>query len=217
VKFKMQIDGAEHEVEAGADGRIVLGGHVCETMVTASSEGRRVVQSGEKTYEVRIVEDCADTGIFVLELAGERIPVTVSEVARRAAGAPVDAPQAAAAVSALPGVAAVAGPSAPAAPGTGPAAPAVEAGPSAGGTGAAGSPSAASEDVREGIWAPVPGKIVDVFVKVGDTVKEGDVVLVLEAMKMENELRAPATGTVTAVTVKKGDQAERGQLLVALE
>ena len=192
----MQIDGVEHEVEAGADGRIVLGGQAYEAMVTASSENRRVVQSGDKTYEVRVVEDCADSGIFVLELAGERIPVTASEVAKGSATGAATQP-----VGGLP-------PGVAAAPGTGPA---------AGGAGAAGAPSAAAEEVKEGVWAPVPGKIVDVFVKVGDTVKEGDAVLVLEAMKMENELRTPATGTVTAVTVKKGDQAERGQLLVALE
>ncbi len=71
--------------------------------------------------------------------------------------------------------------------------------------------------MKEGIWAPMPGKIVDVLIEVGDTVEAGDVVLILEAMKMENELRAPKKGTVTSVLVKKGDSAERGQLLVALE
>ncbi len=71
--------------------------------------------------------------------------------------------------------------------------------------------------MKEGIWAPVPGKIVDVFVKIGDTVEEGASVLILEAMKMENELHSPKRGVVTAVLVKKGDQAEKGQLLVAFE
>ncbi len=46
---------------------------------------------------------------------------------------------------------------------------------------------------------------------------EGDLVLILEAMKMENELHASKKATVAAVLVKKGDQAERGQLLVAFE
>ena len=63
----------------------------------------------------------------------------------------------------------------------------------------------------------MPGKIVDVFVKLGDNVEEGAPLVVLEAMKMENELRAPKKGTVTVVAVKKGDTAERGQLLVGIE
>ncbi|MBN1320837.1 MAG: biotin/lipoyl-binding protein [Thermoleophilia bacterium] len=201
MKFKMQVDGAEHQVEATADGRVMVAGQVYETKVTGSSEDRRVVQLGDKTYEVRVAENCADTGIYVLELSGERIPVTVSEVSK---GSVTEA------------AAAAAGARQPAS-GAAAASTATGLGPAAATARAAGSPSEAPEEVREGIWAPVPGKIVDVFVKVGDTVKEGDAVLVLEAMKMENELRAPATGTVTAVMVKKGDQAERGQLLVALE
>jgi biotin carboxyl carrier protein len=61
----------------------------------------------------------------------------------------------------------------------------------------------------------VPGKIVDIKVKVGDTVKEGDLILILEAMKMENELHASKQATVVAVLVNKGDQTTKGQLLVA--
>lgn len=72
-------------------------------------------------------------------------------------------------------------------------------------------------DVQEGILAPVPGKIVNVLVGPGDSVEEGQAVVVLEAMKMENELRAPKKARVTAVLVTKGDQAEKGQLLVALQ
>jgi glutaconyl-CoA/methylmalonyl-CoA decarboxylase subunit gamma len=72
-------------------------------------------------------------------------------------------------------------------------------------------------DVKEGVWAPMPGKIANVLVGPGDLVEEGQAVVVLEAMKMENELRAPKKAKVTAVLVKKGDQAEKGQLLVALE
>jgi len=76
-------------------------------------------------------------------------------------------------------------------------------------------PGTAVEGVRDGIYAPVPGKIVDVLVNVGDVVEQGGLVLILEAMKMENELHAARKATVAAVLVKKGDQAERGQLLVA--
>ena len=61
----------------------------------------------------------------------------------------------------------------------------------------------------------MPGKIAKVLVKAGQDVKEGDPVVVLEAMKMENELRSPSAGTVGSVLVAEGDQAEAGQLLIA--
>ena len=63
----------------------------------------------------------------------------------------------------------------------------------------------------------MPGKIVDVLVKPGDKVAAGDVVIILEAMKMENELCAINKGVVKAVLVEKGDAAQGGQLLVTLE
>jgi biotin carboxyl carrier protein len=68
-----------------------------------------------------------------------------------------------------------------------------------------------------GILAPMPGKIVDILVKPGDKVAAGDVVVILEAMKMENELCAINKGVVKAVLVDKGDAAQGGQLLVTLE
>ncbi len=58
---------------------------------------------------------------------------------------------------------------------------------------------------------------MDVKVKAGDAVKEGDLMVILEAMKMENELHASKAATVAAVLVNKGDQAAKGQLLVAFE
>jgi biotin carboxyl carrier protein len=68
-----------------------------------------------------------------------------------------------------------------------------------------------------GIRAPMPGKVVEVFVEPGEEVESGDVVLILEAMKMENELRTPKRGTVKAVNVKPGDSVAGNQLLVALD
>jgi biotin carboxyl carrier protein len=192
LKFKIHVDGAEHEIEASASGTVSVGGETFDAKVGRPADDRRMVQLGEKSYEVRVVEDCADTGIFVLEIAGERIPLTVTEVVRSvAAGFGGAAGQ---------GGALVPGAAADGQAGEG------------GGTGA-GVPT----DVKDGVWAPVPGKIVDVVVKAGDKVEEGATVVILEAMKMENELHAPRSGTVTAVLVKKGDQAEKGQLLVALE
>ncbi len=67
------------------------------------------------------------------------------------------------------------------------------------------------------IVAPMPGLVVRVNVVVGDTVAAGQGVLVMEAMKMENELRASAAGTVKAVRVAAGTVVEKGAILVDLE
>lgn len=63
----------------------------------------------------------------------------------------------------------------------------------------------------------MPGNIVDVLVKVGDTVKAGQAVLISEAMKMETEVQAPIDGTVKAVHVAKGDRVNPGDVLVEIE
>ena len=68
----------------------------------------------------------------------------------------------------------------------------------------------------EQVVSPMPGNILNVNVKVGDTVKKGQVLLILEAMKMENEIMAPKDGTVTAVNVQKGSTVESGALLVTI-
>lgn len=67
------------------------------------------------------------------------------------------------------------------------------------------------------VTAIMPGKIIRVLVKEGDEVQEGDVVCVLEAMKMENELRASKSGVVKAVTVEPGSDVEMGEVLVVVE
>ena len=67
------------------------------------------------------------------------------------------------------------------------------------------------------ILAPMPGMIVRVSVKPGDRVEAGQGLVVMEAMKMENELRATAPGTVRSVEVSPGTAVEKGALLVALE
>ncbi|MDX1545163.1 MAG: acetyl-CoA carboxylase biotin carboxyl carrier protein subunit [Christiangramia sp.] len=67
------------------------------------------------------------------------------------------------------------------------------------------------------IKAPMPGLILEVNVKEGDEVKEGDYLLVLEAMKMENTLTAPRDGVVKSVTVTKTDTVEKNQLLIEME
>ena len=66
------------------------------------------------------------------------------------------------------------------------------------------------------ITAPMPGTILKVNFKNGDAVKKGDVLMVLEAMKMENEIMAPADGTVAGITVSAGSAVEAGSTLCTL-
>ena len=103
------------------------------------------------------------------------------------------------------GVAAPAAAPAPAAPAPAPAAPAPAAAPKA--TGSAGAVS---------VKAPMPGNIMKVNAKVGASVKKGDVLVVLEAMKMENDICAPADGVVASVEVAQGATVETDALLVTL-
>lgn len=64
------------------------------------------------------------------------------------------------------------------------------------------------------IKAPMPGLVIDMKVKVGDTVKAGDALLILEAMKMENIIKSPGDATIKNVKAKKGDSVEKGQVLI---
>ena len=66
------------------------------------------------------------------------------------------------------------------------------------------------------ITAPMPGKILSIKANVGASVKKGDVILVLEAMKMENEVSAPADGTVASINVNEGASVEAGDVLASL-
>ena len=100
-------------------------------------------------------------------------------------------------------------PSAPAAPVTAPAADAPAAPVAAP---AAPVPTGAGETVN----APMPGNILKVNVTVNQAVKEGDVLCVLEAMKMENDIIAPKSGTITQVMVGKGSVVDTGAPLVAI-
>ena len=91
-------------------------------------------------------------------------------------------------------------PAAAPAPAEAPAAPAATAAPAGG----------------EQILSPMPGNILNVNVKVGDAVKKGQVLLILEAMKMETEIMAPKDGTITSVNVQNGSTVESGALLVTI-
>ena len=64
--------------------------------------------------------------------------------------------------------------------------------------------------------APMPGTILDIKVKAGAAVKAGDVVMILEAMKMENEISAPQDGTIASIDVRKGDTVNSGDVLYTM-
>ena len=83
---------------------------------------------------------------------------------------------------------------------------------------AAPKPAAAPKAIGEGtkVTAPMPGTIVGVKVKAGDSVKKGDLLVILEAMKMENEIFASVDGTVTGVSVSQGDSVNTGDALVSI-
>lgn len=81
---------------------------------------------------------------------------------------------------------------------------------------AAPAPAAGAALAGEPVKAPMPGTILQVKVNVGDAVKAGQVVVVLEAMKMENEIPAPRDGTVSQILVSKGGTVDTGAPLLTL-
>ena len=90
---------------------------------------------------------------------------------------------------------------APAAPAAAPAAPA---------------PAAAAPGKGDPVVSPLPGTVLDVKVTVGQAVKAGDVVMLVEAMKMENEIPAPKDGTVSAILTPKGTTVDTGTVLLTI-
>ncbi|NJE05907.1 acetyl-CoA carboxylase biotin carboxyl carrier protein subunit [Thermococcus sp. M36] len=149
--------------------------------------------------KVRVIVDGVEYEVDVEELPGGRFKVSFEDktytVEATGLGidvsalstAPVQAPVAPAAASA-PSPAPV--PSAPAAPAP-----------------------VAGEGV---VTAPMPGKILKILVKEGENVKTGQGLLILEAMKMENEIPAPKDGVVKKILVKEGDTVDTGQTLIEL-
>ena len=77
-------------------------------------------------------------------------------------------------------------------------------------------PAAAPSAGGQTVEAPMPGKILDIKVKVGDAVGYGQCVIVMEAMKIDTEIVAPAAGSVAAINVSTGDSVETGAVLVTL-
>lgn len=98
------------------------------------------------------------------------------------------------------------------APAAAPVAPAAPAAPAA----APVKPAAAPAGVGNAVKAPLPGTINAINVKVGDTVAVGDIVIVLEAMKMQNNIESEYAGTVTSITVNQGDSVMEGAVMMTI-
>lgn len=132
---------------------------------------------------------------FNITVNGKTYQVEVEEVGGATVSAPAPRPVAAAAPQAVPTAAPAAAPK------------------------AAPAPAAAPKAVPAGgtvINAPMPGTILDIRVSEGKAVKTGDVLMILEAMKMENEIMAPHDGTVSSIQATKGASVNSGDVLVVL-
>ena len=84
---------------------------------------------------------------------------------------------------------------------------------------AAPAPAPAAKPVAAGaatVTAPMPGKVLEVKCKAGDAVKSGQVLLILEAMKMQNEIMAPADGTIADVRVSAGSTVNTGDVMIVM-
>jgi len=77
--------------------------------------------------------------------------------------------------------------------------------------------AAATGGTKSGVKSPLPGVVLDIKAAVGDVVKRGQTVLILEAMKMENNINADKDGTITAINVNKGDSVMEGTDLLIIE
>ena len=149
-----------------------------------------------KPYEVEVQN--IEGNIATVNVNGTEYQVEMEEQA-----APVIAPVARPAAQAAPVIAPVARPAAkPAA--------------SAPTQSAAPKPAAAAGGAGYKMAAPLPGTIMQIFVKQGDAVKKGDKLLMYEAMKMENNLLAEADGTITAINCRQGDNVLQGDTLIVI-
>ncbi len=161
-------------------------------LVEKSTKEAPAKGAGARTFNVFVDGDYY--AVEVEEVGGAPV---VTSIAPMAAPAPAAAPRPTVVPppppKAAPAVAPQAAPAAPAAP--------KAATPSGGGT---------------TVEAPMPGMIIRYEVKEGDAVKEGDVVLVLEAMKMENSITTPVTGTIKQINFKDGESVQKGDVLLVI-
>ena len=137
---------------------------------------------------------------FKIKVDGQEYQVEMEEIGAVAAPAPV-APVAAPAAPASPAVEAAPAPAA---------SPAVEAAP------APAAPVAATPAGADAMPSPMPGNILRILVNVGDTVTENQPLMILEAMKMENEIVAAKAGVVAGIHVKEGQVVNPGDALITI-
>lgn len=140
-----------------------------------------------KNYRITVNGKVYDVIVEEGASAGILAAAPQAAIPHAASQAPAAAPQAAAAIP--------------------PAAAPQSAAPAPGNSGAAGGLS---------VTAPMPGKILGVKASVGQSVKKGDVLIILEAMKMENEIVAPSDGIIATINVLNGDSVEAGKTLATL-
>ncbi len=142
-----------------------------------------------KTYSFKINGNKYD--VAVNSVSGNIADVTVNGTSYQVEMENVPAAPVQAAPAAAPAAAPVAAPAAP-------------------------KPAAAPAGAGKAVKSPLPGVIISINVNIGDAVKAGQVVAVLEAMKMENEIQAEFDGTVTAIHAAKGDSVLEGAAIVTL-
>jgi biotin carboxyl carrier protein len=78
-------------------------------------------------------------------------------------------------------------------------------------------PSGLTDGAEGELKTAMPGKVIKLNVKEGDTVNQGDTLLILEAMKMENEIKASISGTIKSIMVEEGQALESGVLMIEIE
>jgi oxaloacetate decarboxylase alpha subunit/pyruvate carboxylase subunit B len=161
-----------------------------------------------RTFNVFVDNEYFEVGVD--EVGGSPILKNIQQI--QVSGAASAAP---ATPFAPPAPTAPAVPAAPAAPAAAPAAPAPAAA-AAPKADAAPAPAAASDAEGTPLPAPMPGMIVKYEKNVGDTVNQGETVVILEAMKMENALSAPASGTIKAINFGSGDSVGKGDVLCVI-
>ena len=164
---------------------------------------QHVLRIAGREYLAEVRELTPERAIVLVD--GKEYAVDLVRLGRRKLAADAVKPVSAAAPAAAPVAAPAAHPPTPAAPpASAPAAP---------GTPAAARPAPSARG-EGGITAPMPGLVVSIKVREGDTVQAGHVLLVMEAMKMENAIAASYNGTVTRIFVREGDSIAEGDLLV---
>ncbi len=178
---------------------IKVGGKNFKIEVSKISEDTFTVKVGDKVHEVKLERDKESKDFFSIILDGKEYQIEVSKVSRREPftikvndvdfKAELQLPERRMAY-------------------TGITAPTIAA--------PARTAKAAVKVVEGAVTAPMTGKIVSVRVKEGDEVKEGQVVCVLEAMKMENEITAPRSGKVKEVRVSEGAAVNEGEVLLVI-